>query len=263
MHQRRVEIFGLGKVSAPDLGKAHPLGDSSGQERIRSRSSKTSSQHTTPANPGLLRNKDLKRFIPLAIASFLLSQGVFYAEENPLVDLKNYIPGLHFEIRYATPDNFVNEILYPEARCLLRKEVAEKLKRVQEALQAKSLSLKLFDGYRPLSVQKKMWAKFPVPGYVADPAKGSNHNRGAAVDLTLTDSQGKELPMPSAYDEFSKRAHRDYQGGTVEERKNRQTLEEAMKKEGFVGITTEWWHFDDANAKNYPVLDLPFSSVAE
>ena len=193
----------------------------------------------------------------------MLSQGVFYAEENPLVDLKSFIPGLCFEIRYATPDNFVKETLYPEARCLMRKEVAEKLKRVQEALRASGLSLKIFDGYRPLSVQKKMWAKFPVPGYVADPAKGSNHNRGAAVDLTLTDSQGKELPMPSAYDEFSERAHRDYAGGTEEERKNRQTLEDAMKKEGFIGITTEWWHFDDSEAKKYPVLDLPFSSVSE
>jgi len=218
---------------------------------------------TTPVKPGLLRNKAIKRLSPLAVAFVLLSQGVFYAEENPLVDLKEYIPGLRFEILYATPDNFVKEVLYPEARCLLRKEVAEKLKRVQEALQADGYSLKLFDGYRPLSVQKKMWAKFPVPGYVADPAKGSNHNRGAAVDLTLTDSHGNELPMPSAYDEFSERAHRNYTGGTEEERKNRQTLEDAMKKEGFIGITTEWWHFDDADAKKYPVLDLPFSSVTE
>ncbi len=202
------------------------------------------------------------KWVPLTTFFFFLILSSHAEEINPLVDLKKFIPGLRFEIRYATPDNFVKEVLYPEARCLLRKEVAEKLKRVQEALQKKGLSLKLFDGYRPLSVQKKMWAKFPVPGYVADPAKGSNHNRGAAVDLTLTDSQGNELPMPSAYDEFSERAHRDYLGGTEGERKNRQTLEDAMKKEGFIGITTEWWHFDDADAKKYPVLDLPFSSVA-
>ena len=180
-----------------------------------------------------------------------------------MVDLKQFIPGLRFEIRYATPDNFVKETLYPEARCLLRKEVAEKLKRVQEALAEQGFSLKLFDGYRPLSVQKKMWAKFPVEGYVANPAKGSNHNRGAAVDLTLAGKDGIELPMPSAYDEFSERAHRDYKGGTDEERKNRQILEDAMKKEGFVGLSSEWWHFDDAEAKKYPVLDFPFSSVNE
>ena len=152
--------------------------------------------------------------------------------------------------------------LYPEPRCLLRPEVAAKLSRVQEALEKRGLGLKIFDGYRPLSVQKKMWAKFPVEGYVANPAKGSNHNRGAAVDLTLVDGGGRELPMPSAYDEFSERAHRDYAGGTPEERANRQTLQEAMVKEGFKGLSTEWWHFDDADAKSYPVLDLAFNSVA-
>lgn len=178
-----------------------------------------------------------------------------------MVDLETAVPGIRIEVRYATSDNFMKEALYPEARCLLRKEVAKKLRRIQDSLKERGLSLKIFDGYRPLSVQKKMWAKFPLEGYIANPAKGSNHNRGAAVDVTLTDEDGKELPMPSPYDEFSERAHRDYRGGTEEERKNRQTLEEAMKKEGFVGISSEWWHFDDADAKNYPVLDLPFSSV--
>ena len=107
------------------------------------------------------------------------------------------------------------------------------------------------------SVQKKMWAKFPLDGYVANPAKGSNHNRGAAVDLTLVDKEGRELPMPSDYDEFSERAHRDYAGGTEEQRKNRQILEDEMTKEGFHGISTEWWHFDDKDCKNYPLLDFP------
>ena len=178
-----------------------------------------------------------------------------------MIDVRQAVPGVQIEIRYATPENFMKEVLYPEARCLLRREVAEKLVRVQQNLQKKGLSLKIFDAYRPLSVQKKMWAKFPLEGFVADPAKGSNHNRGAAVDVTLVDSAGKELPMPSAYDEFSERAHRDYVGGTDEERRNRQTLREAMQSEGFMGISTEWWHFDDTDAKKYPVLDYPFSSV--
>ena len=207
-----------------------------------------------------MQAKKFRYVLPLAIA-FVLSQGVFYAEENPLIDLEKTIPGIRLDIRYATADNFVKEVLYPEARCLLRKETAEKLLRVQEALAAKRLSLKIFDGYRPLSVQRKLWEKFPVEGFVANPAKGSNHNRGAAVDVTLTDSEGNELPMPSAYDEFTERAHRDYAGGTQEERDNRRTLEEAMEKEGFTGLKSEWWHFDDTDAKKYPVLDLPFSSV--
>ena len=178
-----------------------------------------------------------------------------------MLDVERSIPGIHAEIRYATPDNFMKETLYPEARCLLRREVVQKLVRVQELLKEQGLSIKIFDAYRPLSVQKKMWAKFPLKGYVADPAKGSNHNRGAAVDVTLADAGGRELPMPSAYDEFSERAHRDYEGGTEEQRRNRKTLSDAMQSEGFVGISTKWWHFDDADAKQYPVLDLPFSSV--
>ncbi len=184
------------------------------------------------------------------------------SEGIPLVDLQKEIPSIKVEIKYATADNFTKEVLYPEARCLIRKEVAEKLVRVQSALQNQNLSLKFFDAYRPLSVQKKMWAKFPVEGYVANPAKGSNHNRGAAVDVTLVDADGKELVMPSAYDEFSERAHRNYAGGTDEERQHRQILQDAMEREGFVGLKTEWWHFDDKDAKSYPVLDLSFTDVS-
>ena len=200
-------------------------------------------------------------FLPLVALLVFTLQGVFYAEKNPLIDIQKVNPGIKIDIRYATPDNFMKEPLYPEARCLLRREVAEKLSRVQQDLEKKGFGLKVFDGYRPLSVQKKMWARFPVEGYIANPAKGSNHNRGAAVDLTLVGPDGRELAMPSAYDEFSERAHRDYAGGTADESSNRRVLQEAMAKEGFVGLSTEWWHFDDQDAKQYPVLDLPFSSV--
>ncbi len=180
-----------------------------------------------------------------------------------MVDIQKIDPSIRIDIRYATEDNFTKETLYPEARCLLRKEVAEKLSRVQKGLTARGLGLKIFDGYRPLSVQKKMWAIMPVEGYVADPAKGSNHNRGAAVDLTLVDSSGRALPMPSAYDEFSERSNRNYRGASKEALENRRILQEEMEKEGFAGLSTEWWHFDDPEAKKYPVLDLPFSSVTE
>ena len=207
-------------------------------------------------------DKKFKNIYPRSLVALLLFHSlIVFASDNPLVDIQKLNPKIKFEIRYATPDNFVGEPLYPEARCLLRRETAKKLMRVQAELEKRGLGLKIFDGYRPLSVQKKMWAKYPVEGYVANPAKGSNHNRGAAVDLTLTDKDGRELPMPSAYDEFSERAHRDYKGGTEEQRKNRRILRDAMEAEGFHGISTEWWHFDDVDAKTYPVLDLPFSSV--
>lgn len=201
-------------------------------------------------------------FIFLLAAAVLLSQGIFFAKECPLVDLERVNPGIRIEIRYATANNFMKEALYPEARCLLRRETAEKLSRVQRRLEKRGLGLKVFDGYRPLSVQKKMWARFPLEGYVANPARGSNHNRGAAVDLTLVDKNGRELPMPSAYDEFSERSHRDYLGASTKKLRNRRILQKAMEKEGFIGLKTEWWHFDDPEAKNYPVLDFPFSSVA-
>lgn len=198
----------------------------------------------------------------LLIAACLFATSPSCAQEPQLIDIQNQNPKVLVDIRYKTKDNFVGEILYPQdARILLRREAAEALLKVQEALQKRGLGLKIYDGYRPLSVQKKMWAKYPVEGYVANPAKGSNHNRGMAVDLTLVDTQGKELSMPSGYDEFSERAHRNYTGGTQEERNNRQILQEAMEAEGFGGITTEWWHFDFKNAKDFPVLDLPFAQV--
>src|SRR3989338_2315248 len=182
---------------------------------------------------------------------------------NPLIDIRQVHPRVLVEVRYATPDNFMGEALYPEARCLLRRETAAKLAHAQDALELRGLGLKVFDGYRPLSVQKKMWARFPLEGFVANPAKGSNHNRGAAVDVILVDKEGHELAMPSAYDEFTERSHRDYPGGTPEARENRLILRETMKAAGFKGIETEWWHFDDTDAKDYPLLDLPFSSVDE
>jgi D-alanyl-D-alanine dipeptidase len=178
-----------------------------------------------------------------------------------LIDVHRVNPRIRFDIRYATADNFMKEPLYPEARCLLRPEVAGALSRVQEALEKRGMGLKVFDGYRPLSVQKKMWARFPVEGYVANPAKGSNHNRGAAVDLTLVDAGGRELPMPTPYDEFSERAHRDYAKASPEETANRATLQAAMEAEGFKGLSTEWWHFDYKDAKTLPVLDYPFDEV--
>lgn len=203
------------------------------------------------------------------VASILLAQGLLFGpltgraadQEVPLVDVTAVDPRIRLEIRYATTDNFMKEQLYPRARCLLLREVAESLSRVQSELAEAGLGLKIYDGYRPLSVQKKMWERVPVEGYVANPAKGSNHNRGAAVDVTLVDAEGRELPMPSAYDEFTERAHRDYAGGTEEERHNRWILQEAMEKHGFKGLRSEWWHFDYKEAKSYPVLDLAFDAV--
>jgi D-alanyl-D-alanine dipeptidase len=177
--------------------------------------------------------------------------------DEPLVDLARIDPRIILDLRYATSNNFLGRRLYPVARCLLRESVARRLRRVQDDLEARGLGLKVFDGYRPLFVQKKMWQVMPDPRYVADPARGSRHNRGAAVDVTLVDSEGNELPMPSDFDEFSERAHRDYVGGTEEQRRNRRLLQDAMERQGFSGLDSEWWHFDAPGWESYPVVDHP------
>jgi D-alanyl-D-alanine dipeptidase len=179
-----------------------------------------------------------------------------------LVNVEALIPGIVLDIRYATTNNFTGQQLYPVAKCVLRKKTAAKLRDVQVELRDLGLALKVFDGYRPLSVQKKMWAIFPNPDYVADPKKGSRHNRGAAVDLTLIHLPDQmELPMPTAYDEFTTKAHRDYKNLDPDAIHNRELLENVMAKHGFVGLPAEWWHFDDIDWKHYGILDVDYSKV--
>jgi zinc D-Ala-D-Ala dipeptidase len=167
-----------------------------------------------------------------------------------LVELRNVV----LDIRYATPNNFTKQRLYDEARCLLRPGTAQKLEAARREFEAEGLRLKVFDCYRPLAVQRKMWALVPDERYVADPAKGSRHNRGAAVDLTLVRADGSELPMPTGYDDFSERAHRDYSGLPADVIANRARLEQVMTKHGFVGLPTEWWHFDDVDWQKYSLV---------
>jgi D-alanyl-D-alanine dipeptidase len=174
-----------------------------------------------------------------------------------LVDATTLVPRLQLDIRYATTDNFTHQRLYSHARCLLHDAVARRLADVQRDLRARHLRLLAYDCYRPLSIQRLMWRLVPDERYVSDPAKGSRHNRGAAIDVTLADEQGRPLPMPSAYDEFTDRAHRDYAGGTPVERANRALLESTMARHGFVGLPTEWWHFDAPDWQTHPVLDDP------
>lgn len=178
-------------------------------------------------------------------------------ERDAFVELNKHIPGIALDIRYATTNNFTGKVLYPSARCFLRRPVADKLRAVQQDLAPMGYGLKVFDGFRPLSVQRRMWEVFPHPGYVADPKKGSRHNRGAAVDLTLIRlSDGAELVMPTPFDDFTERAHRDFMELPEEVIRNRELLERVMTKHGFVGLRTEWWHFDDVDWKDYPITDL-------
>lgn len=185
------------------------------------------------------------------------------AREDDFVELKRLEPSLMIELPYATEDNFTKEKLYPVARCFLRRRVAESLLAAHRSLADRGLGLKIWDGYRPHSVQYRMWEKAPFPGYVGDPKLGSKHNRGAAVDLTLIDLEtGKELAMPTPYDEFTPRAHRDYFKLPPEVAENRRILQETMLAHGFMTIESEWWHFDHREWSRFPLSDVSLETLA-
>ncbi len=185
----------------------------------------------------------------------------FIIDDAKLVDITSINKNIVLDIRYATTNNFLKQKLYSEARCILRYAAAKKLSQVQEYLAKNQLGLKVYDCYRPLSVQKLMWRVMPDDKYVANPAQGSRHNRGAAVDVTLVDSNGKELEMPSEFDSFTPASHRIYSGGSTQALHNRQLLENAMQKQGFIGLSTEWWHFDTSGWKDFSVIDVPFNHI--
>jgi zinc D-Ala-D-Ala dipeptidase len=181
---------------------------------------------------------------------------------DDFVDVARALPSVTLELRYATPDNFTHAPIYPVARCLLRRSVVERLARVVDDLSRRHVSLKLWDCYLPLAVQRELWRRVPDPRYVADPAKGSRHNRGAAVDVTLVDAHGRELAMGTPFDDFGPRAHRDATGLDDAARHNRALLDGAMERAGFLPFATEWWHFDAPDWAAFPVADVPLQAIA-
>lgn len=180
-----------------------------------------------------------------------------------LVEINKINPNIKLDIRYATPNNFTHQILYKSARCFLCREAALALNNVQQELEELGLGLLIWDGYRPLSTQKKMWAVVPDDRYVANPAKGSRHNRGCAVDCTIIKKDGTLLEMPSEFDDFSEKAHRSYMNLSQEAITNRTLLENIMAKHGFAGLPTEWWHFDFKEWQQHPILNVDFEDLAE
>lgn len=191
----------------------------------------------------------------------LLSFIVIAAAEVDLVEIKDLDPTIIIDLKYATEDNFTGRIVYNCNRAYLREEAAESLVKIQEKLREKGLGLKIWDAYRPHSVQYKFWELVPDPRYVADPSLGSNHNRGGAVDVTLVDLEGNELLMPTGFDDFSEKAAIDYYNLPEEAIKNRELLQEYMMSEGFYTIETEWWHFDYEKTGEYDILDIPLEEI--
>ena len=176
-----------------------------------------------------------------------------------LVDVKTVVPEILVELRYATAHNFVSQKVYDFDVCYLLPQVAERLKLVQGELRALGLGLKIWDGYRPMSAQQRFWEICPDENYVAHPSKGGRHTRGTAVDLTLVELiSGRELEMPSDFDDFSERAHLDYNGGSLVSRQNRDLLVQTMAKYDLIAWRNEWWHFDLAGWELYSVIEAFF-----
>jgi beta-N-acetylhexosaminidase/D-alanyl-D-alanine dipeptidase len=207
-----------------------------------------------------------KASLILVLAATLLGPAPLRASwGSELVDVSKVDPSIIVELRYATTNNFTGKIIYESKRAILRRDVAKRLECVQASLEERGLGLKLWDAYRPFSIQKRFYKLVPDDRYVARPTEdgglpvdGSKHNRGAAVDVTLVDLKtGRELEMPTLFDDFSRRAHRDYEGCSAEAKKNRKILEDAMTAEGFEPMPTEWWHFDGPGWQKYGISEIP------
>lgn len=175
--------------------------------------------------------------------------------DTVLVRLADVVPNLLCDVRYATANNFTGRILYSSDTLYARQVVASALARAQEYARVYKLQLKIFDAYRPLSIQRLMWSIVPDERYVADPAKGSRHNRGCAVDLTLCDMEGNELDMGTGYDEFTEKAAAAYNDLPDEVLRNRGLLDDIMTRAGFSVLPSEWWHYDIVGWERYAILN--------
>jgi zinc D-Ala-D-Ala dipeptidase len=214
-----------------------------------------------------------KNILPVLAVIFILlfsactdkppeEKGTF--KKPDLVELFKLDSTFHLDIRYATSNNFLGRPVYKEARAFLQRSAAEALVKVNKELKPLGYGLVIFDGYRPWSVTKTFWDITPddKKEFVADPKSGSRHNRGCAVDLSLYElASGKEVSMPSEYDEMSKRAYSDYSGGTDEQKSLRDLLRSKMEAYGFEVLKNEWWHFDFKDWKSYRIEDIPFEDI--
>ncbi len=191
-----------------------------------------------------------------------VEEGDFF--EPDLVEVAKLDPTVKLDVRYATSNNFMGEVMYESPRVFLQRPVAEALLDAHRTLKEKGYGVVLFDGYRPWYVTKIFWDATPdeKKEFVADPARGSRHNRGAAIDLSLYDlSSGKLVAMPSGYDETTERAGIEYDGADQQSTANRDLLMSTMRLHGFEPIANEWWHYDYKSWSNYPIMNIRFEDI--
>ncbi|HLA59502.1 MAG TPA: M15 family metallopeptidase [Puia sp.] len=201
--------------------------------------------------------------LPIINSDSIYHESVLSHPEKQMVSLEQ-IPGIIMDLRYATINNFMHKKLYPEntKNSFLRRPVYQALDAVARDLARQGLVLVIFDAYRPYAVTVELWIPVKDERYAANPAKGSGHNRGVAVDLTLADSKTHQrLPMPTDFDNFSDSARQDFNGKDAKRMANRELLKRVMEKYGFVPLPTEWWHFSWPHAENFEVLDLSFAEL--
>jgi D-alanyl-D-alanine dipeptidase len=211
--------------------------------------------------PGIFRIRPVRPVAELRAEALAATppaeKGHFRASD--LVDLSALDSRIKLDIRYATPDNFLSTPVYASARAFLQRPAAEALLRAHRELLKQGYGLMIFDAYRPWYVTKIFWDATPPDkhDFVADPAQGSRHNRGCAVDLTLYDLKtGREIEMTGGYDEMSERSYPGYTGGTPEQRARRDLLRREMEKQGFTVYPSEWWHFDYRDWKEYAIQNV-------
>ncbi|MGS0765866.1 M15 family metallopeptidase [Syntrophomonas curvata] len=194
--------------------------------------------HFLPSKEKVVRNADFK------------------ATAQDMIALDEHIPEIMVDLRYATTDNFTRTKIYDDDTAYLRRGTAEKLKAAQADFTASGYGIKVWDAYRPPTAQFKLWNKCPDARFVINPHQGySYHSRGVAVDITLVDKEGRELPMPTGFDDFTAKADRDYGDIDEERARNARLLEQIMLKHGFQSIHYEWWHFIDSDKDRYSVID--------
>jgi len=181
---------------------------------------------------------------------------------NRLVEIQKAIPGIVLDIRYATKNNFMKQLMYQQARAFARKPVVDQLRSIQMELKSKGYGLKIYDAYRPYAITVAFYKKASNKAFVANPKTGSKHNRGCAVDLSLIDLKtGKDIEMPTPYDSFEPQASASFAGLPEAVMKNRDFLIAIMRKHGFRVIPKEWWHFDFTGWRNYDLMDIPFEKL--
>lgn len=220
-------------------GKKHPAGTAVGVSQTDGTTVKPSTQAPTTAPPTTQTVPPTTQTIPPATQ-------LPEPDDADFVRIRDYIPDIVVDLKYATEDNFTGQVIYGFAEPYLRYGTVKKLMAVQEALKAQGLGLKIWDGFRPVAAQEKLWQVCPDPTYVSPPGTGSqSHCRGIAVDITLVDAAGEELAMPTGFDDFSALADRDYSDCTAETAKNARLLEKIMEENGFKPYFGEWWHYAD------------------